>query len=234
MPNSTPIPGDRRTGALVTIDPKLANSGRRRTRSCRGRARRCRSGRRRTRRCRPSDRCRGVDGRRAPRGAGRRAARAIRIFGMFSRPTSAVLDPVQDEDRRRRSSLTRARTMSGTRSKPRERDDRRCRGHRPVKGDGAIDLRRRPCTTPGPHRTSADRGGPGPSGGRRSPTHTIGRMTRDLHRPLREAWVVAAVRTPIGRYGGALACGPPGRPGRGRDPGRRRAVRHRPGPRSRT
>jgi 3-oxoadipyl-CoA thiolase len=30
-------------------------------------------------------------------------------------------------------------------------------------------------------------------------------MTRDLHRPLREAWVIAAVRTPIGRYGGALA-----------------------------
>ena len=30
-------------------------------------------------------------------------------------------------------------------------------------------------------------------------------MTRDLHRSLREAWVVAAVRTPVGRYGGALA-----------------------------
>jgi 3-oxoadipyl-CoA thiolase len=30
-------------------------------------------------------------------------------------------------------------------------------------------------------------------------------MPRDVHRPLREAWVVAAVRTPIGRYGGALA-----------------------------
>jgi len=30
-------------------------------------------------------------------------------------------------------------------------------------------------------------------------------VTRDLHRPLRDAWVVAAVRTPIGRYGGALA-----------------------------
>ena len=30
-------------------------------------------------------------------------------------------------------------------------------------------------------------------------------MSRDLHRPLREAWVIAAVRTPIGRYGGALA-----------------------------
>jgi 3-oxoadipyl-CoA thiolase len=30
-------------------------------------------------------------------------------------------------------------------------------------------------------------------------------MTRDLHRPLRDAWVVEAVRTPIGRYGGALA-----------------------------
>ena len=30
-------------------------------------------------------------------------------------------------------------------------------------------------------------------------------MTRDSRRPLREAWIVEAVRTPIGRYGGALA-----------------------------
>jgi 3-oxoadipyl-CoA thiolase len=30
-------------------------------------------------------------------------------------------------------------------------------------------------------------------------------MTRDLTRPLRDPWIVAAVRTPIGRYGGALA-----------------------------
>ncbi|MEX2011444.1 MAG: acetyl-CoA C-acyltransferase [Chloroflexota bacterium] len=30
-------------------------------------------------------------------------------------------------------------------------------------------------------------------------------MSRDLHRPLREAWIVEAVRTPIGRYGGALS-----------------------------
>ena len=30
-------------------------------------------------------------------------------------------------------------------------------------------------------------------------------MTRPADRPLREAWVVSAVRTPIGRYGGALA-----------------------------
>jgi len=30
-------------------------------------------------------------------------------------------------------------------------------------------------------------------------------MTRDLKRPLRDAWIVEAVRTPIGRYGGALA-----------------------------
>ncbi|HEX5591508.1 MAG TPA: acetyl-CoA C-acyltransferase [Candidatus Limnocylindrales bacterium] len=30
-------------------------------------------------------------------------------------------------------------------------------------------------------------------------------MTRDPHRPLREAWIVEAVRTPIGRYGGGLA-----------------------------
>jgi 3-oxoadipyl-CoA thiolase len=30
-------------------------------------------------------------------------------------------------------------------------------------------------------------------------------MSRDLHRPLREVWMVAAVRTPIGRFNGALA-----------------------------
>ena len=30
-------------------------------------------------------------------------------------------------------------------------------------------------------------------------------MTRDRNRPIREAWIVEAVRTPIGRYGGALA-----------------------------
>jgi len=30
-------------------------------------------------------------------------------------------------------------------------------------------------------------------------------MTRSSHRPVREAWIVEAVRTPIGRYGGALA-----------------------------
>jgi 3-oxoadipyl-CoA thiolase len=30
-------------------------------------------------------------------------------------------------------------------------------------------------------------------------------MARDLHRPVREAWIVDAVRTPVGRYGGALA-----------------------------
>jgi 3-oxoadipyl-CoA thiolase len=30
-------------------------------------------------------------------------------------------------------------------------------------------------------------------------------MSRDTHRPTREAWIVEAVRTPIGRYGGALA-----------------------------
>ena len=30
-------------------------------------------------------------------------------------------------------------------------------------------------------------------------------MARDLHRPVRESWIVDAVRTPIGRYGGALA-----------------------------
>jgi 3-oxoadipyl-CoA thiolase len=30
-------------------------------------------------------------------------------------------------------------------------------------------------------------------------------MSRDLHRQLREAWIIEAVRTPVGRYGGALA-----------------------------
>src|SRR5450759_2751805 len=30
-------------------------------------------------------------------------------------------------------------------------------------------------------------------------------MRRDRARPLRDAWIIDAVRTPIGRYGGALA-----------------------------
>jgi 3-oxoadipyl-CoA thiolase len=30
-------------------------------------------------------------------------------------------------------------------------------------------------------------------------------VTRDVQRPIRDAWIVEAVRTPIGRYGGALA-----------------------------
>src|SRR5207245_9975963 len=30
-------------------------------------------------------------------------------------------------------------------------------------------------------------------------------MSRSPHRPVRDAWIVEAVRTPIGRYGGALA-----------------------------
>ncbi len=30
-------------------------------------------------------------------------------------------------------------------------------------------------------------------------------MSRDLHRPLREAWIVSAVRTPVGRHGGVLS-----------------------------
>src|SRR3954470_10576715 len=30
-------------------------------------------------------------------------------------------------------------------------------------------------------------------------------MPRELNRPLREAWIVSAVRTPVGRYGGALS-----------------------------
>ena len=58
---------------------------------------------------------------------------------------------------------------------------------------------------------------------------TIARMTRDLHRPLREAWIVEAVRTPIGRYGGALAQVRPDDLAAARDRGRRRPLRHRPG-----
>jgi 3-oxoadipyl-CoA thiolase len=30
-------------------------------------------------------------------------------------------------------------------------------------------------------------------------------VSRDTHRPVRDAWIIEAVRTPIGRYGGALA-----------------------------
>jgi 3-oxoadipyl-CoA thiolase len=52
-----------------------------------------------------------------------------------------------------------------------------------------------------PQSTSA----PGGADSRRgSDAYNLG-VTRDLQRPLREAWIVDAVRTPIGRYGGALA-----------------------------
>ena len=56
-------------------------------------------------------------------------------------------------------------------------------------------------------------------------------MTRDSHRPLREAWIVEAVRTPIGRYGGALASVRPDDLAAAVLRGRRRPRRHRPGPR---
>ena len=45
----------------------------------------------------------------------------------------------------------------------------------------------------------------GPARARRQAAPTIGAMTRSLDRPLRETWIIDAVRTPIGRYGGALA-----------------------------
>ena len=50
-------------------------------------------------------------------------------------------------------------------------------------------------------------------------------VTRDPNRPVREAWIVEAVRTPIGRYGGALASVRPGRPRGARPAGGRRPRR---------
>ena len=51
-----------------------------------------------------------------------------------------------------------------------------------------------------------DRSGPTarPFVGEPLPVYDRG-VSRNLSRPLREAWIVSAVRTPIGRYGGALA-----------------------------
>jgi 3-oxoadipyl-CoA thiolase len=43
------------------------------------------------------------------------------------------------------------------------------------------------------------------SGGSSEPSSYNQRMTRPHDRALRDAWIVSAVRTPIGRYGGALA-----------------------------
>ena len=53
---------------------------------------------------------------------------------------------------------------------------------------------------------------------------TIRGMTRDRHRPLREAWIIEAVRTPIGRYGGALAERAARRPRGGRPASGRRSA----------
>ena len=55
----------------------------------------------------------------------------------------------------------------------------------------------------GPGRRRAHGAGAAVGPGR--PAGTIADVTRDSHRPIREAWIVEAVRTPIGRYGGALA-----------------------------
>src|SRR5439155_1356760 len=62
------------------------------------------------------------------------------------------------------------------------------------------DLSGRRCMGPAGYPARAGSCPPAPG-----PAHTIDRMSRDLRRPLREAWVIEAVRTPVGRYGGALA-----------------------------
>ena len=65
----------------------------------------------------------------------------------------------------------------------------------------------RPSATSAAGRGGRRSGGHGPrtpGSPARFPCHNRA-MARDLQRPLREAWIVDAVRTPIGRYGGALA-----------------------------
>ena len=97
---------------------------------------------------------------------------------------------------------------------------------------GLPDRPRSSLTSPATRCTSSSR----PIRARRGRAEPAPLMGRSLDRPLREAWIVEAVRTPVGRYGGALA-GPAGRPRRavfepssiapgstrarrGRDPGR--------------
>ena len=147
---------------------------------------------------------------RSPRSARRSRpspTRAIRdrILGAIVNEAARALDEGVASAARHRSRAPAGRQPSG-RARSSEPPRPACR--RRSLGDPASRRRRGPRRAPArPCRRRA----------------TIGRMTRDLHRPLREAWVVEAVRTPIGRYGGALARRPPGRPRRRRDPGRRRA-----------
>ena len=96
----------------------------------------------------------------------------------------------------------------------------------------------------GNERERRERRGPGERGACRHGARTPGscarfpchnrHMVRDLQRPLREAWIVDAVRTPIGRYGGALARRPPRRPGGRRDRARSSTGRASTPPPSRT
>ena len=59
-------------------------------------------------------------------------------------------------------------------------------------------------------------------------------MARDPRRPMREAWIVEAVRTPVGRYGGALASVRPDDLAALDAPGRRRSLGDRSRASSRT
>ena len=59
-------------------------------------------------------------------------------------------------------------------------------------------------------------------------------MTQPIRGPNGHVYIVSAARTPIGKFGGALAGVPAVELGRRRDPGRRRACRAGPGDRRRS
>ena len=105
--------------------------------------------------------------------------------------------------------VNEAYRASGTASPGRRHRSRHAtRGGAPER---AIRARRRPRRPGGGPRGAGSPFGqavPARASARRvraGPVATIQPMTRDPNRPLREAWIVEAVRTPIGRYGGALA-----------------------------
>ena len=99
--------------------------------------------------------------------------------------SSTSADPRRDRATEARPGLRAERRRSARRACHRPRGLRLGAGHpRRTRFESALDALPRPRPT----RRRYNRA-----------------MTRDLHRPLREAWIVEAVRTPIGRYGGALA-----------------------------
>ena len=140
---------------------------------------------------------------------GRKASRSdVGAAGATGSPSSRRRHRRAHQAGDRERGVSRARRGSRIRGRHRPRDDARCQHPTGPFDDGRAAVGGATSATGSPAMSTrpALRRGAGLSVG---PVR-IAADDRDLSRPLRDAWIVAAVRTPVGRYGGALAARPPG------------------------